>query len=91
MKKIIMSIITFIFCSMICETVFASLSVPVFAEDQSSVALAAPDQTGTDENSDSILRTNAVTVRVGYYDKDEPEFQDGFSDDVRKSGYAYDY
>ncbi|MCM1127889.1 MAG: transporter substrate-binding domain-containing protein, partial [Lachnospiraceae bacterium] len=91
MKKFMMSIITFIFCLMICANVFASLSVPVYAEDKSGAALTAPDNADTYENPDSILRTNAVTVRVGYYDNDEPEFQDGFSDDVRKSGYAYDY
>lgn len=30
------------------------------------------------------------TVRVGYYQGDD-RFQDGFSEDERKSGYAYDY
>ncbi len=29
-------------------------------------------------------------VRVGYY-RGDPRFQDGFDDDARKSGYAYDY
>ncbi|MCM1540830.1 MAG: response regulator [Blautia sp.] len=90
MKKIIMSIITLILGSAICANVFAPLSVPVFAKE-SSGALAVLNNTDTYENPDSILRTNAVTVRVGYYDNDEPGFQDGFSDDVRKSGYAYDY
>ncbi|MCM1268514.1 MAG: transporter substrate-binding domain-containing protein, partial [Bacteroidales bacterium] len=66
MKKIIISIITFIFCA----NVFASLSVPVYANDSG---------------------TSTAVVRVGYYDNGEPEFQDGFSDDVRKSGYAYEY
>lgn len=32
----------------------------------------------------------SATVRVGYYQGDS-RFQDGFSDDERKSGYAYDY
>lgn len=29
-------------------------------------------------------------VRIGYY-RGDPRFQEGFSDDARKSGYAYDY
>ena len=29
-------------------------------------------------------------VRVGYY-RGDPRFQDGFDDEARKSGYAYDY
>ncbi|MCM1320572.1 MAG: response regulator [Bacteroides sp.] len=37
------------------------------------------------------IQTAAAAVRVGYYDSGEPDFQSGFSDDVRKSGYAYDY
>ncbi|MCM1329844.1 MAG: response regulator [Ruminococcus sp.] len=41
--------------------------------------------------NDTAFQTTAATVRVGYYDGGEPEFQDGFSDDARKSGYAYDY
>ncbi|MCM1202098.1 MAG: hypothetical protein NC312_12800, partial [Bacteroides fragilis] len=90
MKKNIISIITFIFCAAVCANVFAPLSVSASAKDK-NVTPAAPGNTDTDENPDLILRTNAVTVRVGYYDNGEPEFQDGFSDDVRKSGYAYDY
>ncbi|MCM1246763.1 MAG: hypothetical protein NC293_14080, partial [Roseburia sp.] len=93
MKKIIMSIIILIFCSALCANVFSSLSV--FAKENkeyidmgeisdTGVDFAALDNTDIHENSDSVLGTNAVTVRVGYYDNDEPEFQDGFSDDVRK-------
>ncbi|MCM1065185.1 MAG: response regulator [Eubacterium sp.] len=91
MKKNIMSIINLILGLAICANVFVPLSVPVFAKDKLGGTLAMLDNTDTYENPDSILRTNAVTVRVGYYDNDEPGFQDGFSDDVRKSGYAYDY
>ncbi|MCM1493797.1 MAG: hypothetical protein NC180_11310, partial [Muribaculaceae bacterium] len=90
MEKIIMSISTLILCSAVCANVFTPLSVSAFDKDK-SVTLAALDNTDTDENSDPVPGTDTVTVRVGYYDNGEPEFQDGFSDDVRKSGYAYDY
>ncbi|MCM1384399.1 MAG: response regulator [Bacteroidales bacterium] len=60
MKKLILQIISFIFCLM---TAIAFFTMPV----------------------------SAATVRVGYYDDGEPAFQDGFSEDRRKSGYAYDY
>ncbi|MCM1227960.1 MAG: substrate-binding domain-containing protein, partial [Clostridium sp.] len=55
------------------------------------VTLVTLDNVNTYENLDSILKTTSTTVRVGYYDNNEPEFQSGFSDDARKSGYAYDY
>lgn len=45
-------------------------------------AFAAPAQSSSEDNSKE--------VRVGYYYGDEA-FQDGFGDDERKSGYAYEY
>ncbi|MCM1055311.1 MAG: response regulator [Bacteroides sp.] len=55
------------------------------------VTLVTLDNADTYANLDSILKTTAVTLRVGYYDSNEPEFQDGFSDSAKKSGYAYEY
>lgn len=45
-------------------------------------AFAAPAQSSSEDNSKE--------VRIGYYYGDEA-FQDGFGDDERKSGYAYEY
>lgn len=55
------------------------------------VTLVTRDNADTYKKFDSILKTTPVTVRIGYYDDNEPAFQDGFSDGERKSGYAYDY
>ncbi|MCM1299727.1 MAG: response regulator [Firmicutes bacterium] len=55
------------------------------------VTLVTADNADTYANLDSILKSASATVRVGYYDDNEPEFQDGFSDGAKKSGYAYDY
>ncbi len=50
----------------------------------------------TRENVDTYANVETAyygagkTVRVGYYSGDS-RFQDGFSDDERKSGYAYEY
>ncbi|MCM1173396.1 MAG: response regulator [Clostridium sp.] len=55
------------------------------------ITLATLKNADSYKDFDSILNTEAATVRIGYYDDNEPAFQDGFSDDVRKSGYAYDY
>ncbi|MCM1181475.1 MAG: response regulator [Clostridium sp.] len=75
MKKITMQIIAFILCFVAGVTFFA---------------MPASAAAGKQETN-SIPNTEAATVRIGYYDDGEPAFQDGFSDDVRKSGYAYDY
>ena len=45
------------------------------------------EQNGQGNSSDANVEK---TVRIGYYYGD-PAFQDGFSDDERKSGYAYVY
>jgi len=49
-------------------------------------------QENVDTYSDANLTLNSATerVRIGYY-TGNPALQDGFSDDVRKSGYAYEY
>ncbi|MCM1158583.1 MAG: response regulator [Bacteroidales bacterium] len=52
-----------------------------------TVYFAMPASAAATESADE----RRGTVRIGYYDGDEPAFQSGFSDDVRKSGYAYDY
>jgi len=38
----------------------------------------------------SATERSGKTVRIGYY-WDDPNFQDGFTDKARKSGYAYEY
>ncbi|MCM1175998.1 MAG: response regulator [Blautia sp.] len=55
------------------------------------VTLVTLDNADSYKDFDSILDTTTTTVRVGYYDDNESAFQSGFSDDARKSGYAYDY
>ncbi|MCM1525092.1 MAG: response regulator [Ruminococcus sp.] len=60
-------------------------------EFDTGATLVTRDNADTYANLDPILKTESATVRVGYYDDNEPRFQDGFSDDSRKSGYAYDY
>lgn len=62
-----------------CSTVAgASGDSEVFA----GKAFADPVQSSSEDNSKE--------VRIGYYFGDEA-FQDGFGDDERKSGYAYEY
>lgn len=56
----------------------ASGNSEVFAEK----AFAEPAQSSSEDNSKE--------VRIGYYYGDTA-FQDGFGDDERKSGYAYEY
>ncbi|MCM1105244.1 MAG: response regulator [Clostridium sp.] len=55
------------------------------------ITLVTLDNVDSYKDFDSILNTTTTTVRVGYYDDNEPAFQSGFSDGARKSGYAYDY
>ncbi|MCM1222937.1 MAG: substrate-binding domain-containing protein, partial [Lachnospiraceae bacterium] len=55
------------------------------------MTLVTLDNADSYKDFDSILDTTTTTVRIGYYDDGEPAFQSGFSDDVRKSGYAYEY
>ncbi|MCM1113147.1 MAG: response regulator [Muribaculum sp.] len=55
------------------------------------VTLVTLENVDSYKDFDSILNTTTTTVRVGYYDDNEPAFQSGFSDEERKSGYAYDY
>ncbi|MCM1145601.1 MAG: transporter substrate-binding domain-containing protein, partial [Lachnoclostridium sp.] len=62
----------------------------VSASADANATPVALENADANQDSDSISQTT-TTVRVGYYDDDEPAFQDGFADDVRKSGYAYDY
>ena len=45
---------------------------------------------GADSQAGGSDGTERQTIRIGYYYGD-PAFQDGFSDDERKSGYAYEY
>ncbi|MCM1184765.1 MAG: response regulator [Roseburia sp.] len=55
------------------------------------ITLVTLDNADSYKDFDSIFDTTAATVRVGYYDDNEPAFQDGFADGERKSGYAYEY
>ncbi len=55
------------------------------------VALAEPEGVGSGGSSADAQGANIEkTLLIGYYPGD-PAFQDGFSDDARKSGYAYAY
>lgn len=86
MKKLALRTSSFILCLMTCIMCFnmrAAIAAPA-----ESVIL---DNTEAYRDFDSILNAETTTVRVGYYDDNEPAFQSGFSDDERKSGYAYDY
>ena len=76
MRKMIRSIIVLIFC---------------LAQGLAYFAMPASVCVAAESEPDHSLSTEAATVRIGYYDDGEPAFQDGFSDDVRKSGYAYEY
>ncbi len=49
------------------------------------VASVSTKASATDTNNDT-----SRTIRIGYY-KGDDHFQDGFSDEERKSGYAYEY
>ncbi|MCM1050286.1 MAG: response regulator [Clostridiales bacterium] len=86
MKEIRLKIIAFILCLAVGVTFFTNTS---------TAAAAEPEVTGqASEGADGGMETIGIiptTVRVGYYDDGEPAFQSGFSDDERKSGYAYDY
>ncbi|MCM1134346.1 MAG: response regulator [Clostridium sp.] len=70
---------------------YAAKAKEELRQDDTGVTLVTQDNTDAYNDFDAILDTTARTVRVGYYDGNEPAFQNGFSDDVRKSGYAYDY
>ncbi|MCM1496521.1 MAG: response regulator [Bacteroides sp.] len=69
---------------------FDTGSLPQTVYDM-GITLVTLDNVDAYKDLDSVLNTTTTTVRVGYYDDNEPAFQSGFSDDVRKSGYAYDY
>ncbi|MCM1155465.1 MAG: response regulator [Roseburia sp.] len=77
-KSIVKMLAASVFCAVICI-----ISV--------AMTVSAADTADSYQDSDSIHYETSTTVRVGYYDDGEPAFQNGFSDDTRKSGYAYDY
>ncbi|MCM1131296.1 MAG: response regulator [Roseburia sp.] len=66
----------------------ASLSKTIY---DTGITLVTKQNVDTYKNFDSIIDTKSTTIRVGYYNDNDPAFQDGFSSDERKSGYAYDY
>ncbi|MCM1308708.1 MAG: hypothetical protein NC223_08930, partial [Butyrivibrio sp.] len=99
MKRFIIRIIAFILCSAAACGILAPCMTAAadaepnrynFTEDKPDGTIIRGGVIGRKAELNS-LKATAATVRVGYYDDNEPEFQDGFSDDVRKSGYAYEY
>lgn len=77
-----------------------SMAPSALAEPEGAAGTGAADaKVSTAEGTTSSAAGNAAkkaaynvekTIRIGYYYGD-PAFQDGFSDDARKSGYAYAY
>ena len=65
-----------------CALVFGGALLPAVPGSSAHESFADPVQSSSEDNSKE--------VRIGYYYGDEA-FQDGFGDDERKSGYAYEY
>ncbi|MCM1395819.1 MAG: hypothetical protein NC132_06935, partial [Corallococcus sp.] len=83
MKKIVIFILAFILCLTSGIIIVDSNCAAVFAEEIKNA--------DADKSLNSVSNAQTTVVTIGYYNDNEPRFQNGFTDDVRKSGYAYEY